>query len=75
MRNRVPAEVLVKFRSWEDTPDRMPIPDAVFVNANVWVESPSLIRVPAEVLVKFRSCVDTPEKTPRADEVCVKANV
>ena len=56
-------------------PDRMPMPDAAFVNAKVWVESPSLIRVPAEVLVKFKSCDDVPDRMPMPDAVCVNANV
>ena len=74
MRKRVPVDVLVKFRSCEDIPDKMPMPEDVFVNAKVCVESPSRILIPVEVLVKFRFCEDTPDKIPIANADCVKAN-
>ena len=52
-------------------PDRMPMPDAVFVNAKFCVESPSRIRVPVEVLVKLilRGCA---RQNTKPVAVCVK---
>ena len=75
MRNRWPAEVLVKLKSCADVPDRMPMPDTVFVNAKFCVESPSRIRVPVEVLVKLKSCEDVPDRMPIPEAVFVNANV